>query len=197
MVGRQDSNLRSHEVADLQLSEILEKSITYPRDLGRHRTKTDIRRTDCGAIEFRSLGLAAVHPGPIAELMEHVCPDHPHAAHHAAQRRRSEGPRQRFVAGAWAAWPISPLAGAARCGRRATARRTPLREAGEYIHSLPEDEQHKPHWEAATEAPLLVVRTGGDTLLARIGMVRALNHGKPVAPSTPRKKPAKRYRIIR
>ncbi|RZN21950.1 hypothetical protein CWO90_32565 [Bradyrhizobium sp. Leo121] len=70
-----------------------------------------------------------------------------------------------------------------------------LREAGQYIASLPKSEQENPHWQAACEALILVAERGGDTNLARIGMLRALNHGEPKT-FTKRRKPVKRYRII-
>jgi len=44
---------------------------------------------------------------------------------------------------------------------------------------------------------MLVAEHGGDTMLPRIGMMRALyQHGEQAAP-TPRKKRAKKYRLIR
>lgn len=61
-----------------------------------------------------------------------------------------------------------------------TALRT-LQEAADYVLALPEAEQRQPHWQAAVEALILVAEHGGDTLLARIGMTRALNG---VAPGT-------------
>jgi len=37
-----------------------------------------------------------------------------------------------------------------------------------------------PEWQAAMEALILVAETDGPTMFARIGMMRALNHGEPV-----------------
>jgi hypothetical protein len=71
-----------------------------------------------------------------------------------------------------------------------------LRDAGNYVLSLPEDEQALPHWQAAAEALTLVGEHGGDTMLPRIAMMRALNHGKLVPEPPPRRKRAKAYRII-
>ena len=46
--------------------------------------------------------------------------------------------------------------------------------------------------------PLILVATlGGPTMLARIGVMRALNHGKPDPAPMPRRKRAKAYRVIR
>lgn len=71
-----------------------------------------------------------------------------------------------------------------------------LLDAGDYIARLPAATQNRPEWQAATEALLLVAERGGDPMLARIGMMRALNAGKP-ARAIERKKAAKRYRLIR
>jgi hypothetical protein len=49
-----------------------------------------------------------------------------------------------------------------------------LRDAAHYITGLPEAEHDAEEWQAAIEAQLLVAR-GGSTMLARIGVVRALN----------------------
>jgi hypothetical protein len=53
-----------------------------------------------------------------------------------------------------------------------------LRDAGEFIQSLPKAVQGRPEWQVATEALLLVVECDGDPMLARIGVVRALNADK-------------------
>ncbi len=50
-----------------------------------------------------------------------------------------------------------------------------LRDAGEYIASLPKKEHAAPEWQAAMEALILVAESGGPTLFARIGVMRALN----------------------
>ena len=70
-----------------------------------------------------------------------------------------------------------------------------LRDAGHFIAKLPKREHDAPRWQAAMQALLLVVEHGGDTMLPRIGMMRALYPGERVP--TPRKKKAKKYRIIR
>ena len=69
-----------------------------------------------------------------------------------------------------------------------------LRDAGEYIAALPKAVHDRPGWQTAAEALLLVVERGWPS---RIGIMRALNHGKPAPDSGPRRKPAKRYRVIR
>ena len=72
-----------------------------------------------------------------------------------------------------------------------------LRDAGEYIATLPQTEHGAPEWQAATEALILVAEQGGPTMFARIGIMRALNGGKPSPPLQPRRKPAKKYRVVR
>jgi hypothetical protein len=74
---------------------------------------------------------------------------------------------------------------------------TTLRQAADYITSLPAKVQQRAEWQAAAEALLLVVERRGDPMLARIGMLRALNAGKPPPDPAPRRKRAKVYRLIR
>jgi len=50
-----------------------------------------------------------------------------------------------------------------------------LRHAAEYIQKLPKAEQDLDEWQAAVEALLLVVELNGPTMMARIGLLRALN----------------------
>jgi len=49
-----------------------------------------------------------------------------------------------------------------------------LREAADYITSLPKKESDLPEWQTAIEVLLLVSRSG-PTMMARIGVMRALN----------------------
>jgi hypothetical protein len=49
-----------------------------------------------------------------------------------------------------------------------------LRDAALYITKLPKAEHEAEEWQAAIEALMLVAR-GGPTMLARIGIMRALN----------------------
>jgi hypothetical protein len=50
-----------------------------------------------------------------------------------------------------------------------------LRDAALYITKLPKAEHDAEEWQAAMEALLLVAETGGPTMFARIGVMRALN----------------------
>jgi hypothetical protein len=70
-----------------------------------------------------------------------------------------------------------------------------LLEAGEFIAALPRWDREKAHWQTATEALILVAEFGGPTMLARIGVLRALKHGR-LAPDRPPSR-ARSYRVIR
>ena len=50
-----------------------------------------------------------------------------------------------------------------------------LEDAAAYIMKLPKAEQDLEDWQAAVEALLLVAELNGPTMMARIGMMRALN----------------------
>jgi hypothetical protein len=50
-----------------------------------------------------------------------------------------------------------------------------LEDAGNYITELPSAEHSAPEWQAAMEVLMLVATRGGPTMLARIGVMRALN----------------------
>jgi hypothetical protein len=50
-----------------------------------------------------------------------------------------------------------------------------LQDAGTYITKLPKSEHTAPEWQAAMEALILVATLGGPTMLASIGIMRALN----------------------
>jgi hypothetical protein len=50
-----------------------------------------------------------------------------------------------------------------------------LRDAAVYITAHPRKEADATEWQAAIEALMLVVELGGPTMMARIGIMRALN----------------------
>jgi hypothetical protein len=50
-----------------------------------------------------------------------------------------------------------------------------LEDAGNYITKLPKAGHEAPEWQAAMEALILVAASGGPTMFARIGVMRALN----------------------
>jgi hypothetical protein len=70
-----------------------------------------------------------------------------------------------------------------------------VRDAGEYIAALPKQDQDQPHWKTAARELMMAADKGGIVMLAEIAMRQALNAGKP--PPEPRRKPAKKYRIVR
>jgi hypothetical protein len=72
-----------------------------------------------------------------------------------------------------------------------------LEDAGNYITRLPKAEHEAAEWQAAMEALILVATSGGPTMFARIGVMRALHYGKPDPAIVPRHKRAKAYRIVR
>jgi hypothetical protein len=47
-----------------------------------------------------------------------------------------------------------------------------LEDAAKYIQKLPKVEQQLAEWQAAVEALLLVVKSNGPTMMARIGVMR-------------------------
>jgi hypothetical protein len=53
-----------------------------------------------------------------------------------------------------------------------------LEDAGNYITELPKAEHEAPDWQAVMQALMLVAR-GGPTMLARIGVLRALHRNEP------------------
>jgi hypothetical protein len=50
-----------------------------------------------------------------------------------------------------------------------------LEDAGNYITKLPKADHEAAEWQAAMEALILVATSGGPTMFARIGVMRALN----------------------
>ena len=70
-----------------------------------------------------------------------------------------------------------------------------LRDAGEYIAALPKKVHDRPEWRTAMEVLLLVAERDGPTIMARVGMMRALLHGKPEPAPEPRRK-ARVYTVI-
>jgi hypothetical protein len=60
-----------------------------------------------------------------------------------------------------------------------------------YITSLPKAEQETPAWWTAAELLMLVAEHGGDLMMARIVVMRALHRHKPEAAPAPRRKQAR------
>jgi hypothetical protein len=72
-----------------------------------------------------------------------------------------------------------------------------LRQAADYIQNLPPREVESDHWQLALHCLIEAAEDREPLMHARIGMLRALNHGKPPPEITPRRKPARAYRILR
>jgi hypothetical protein len=53
-----------------------------------------------------------------------------------------------------------------------------LHDAANYIQKLPKVTQQLPHWQAAVEALIMAAEGKGPLLHARVGMLRAMNHGR-------------------
>jgi hypothetical protein len=49
------------------------------------------------------------------------------------------------------------------------------KDAANYIMKLPKGDRDAPEWQAAVQALILVAEHGGDTMLPRIGVMKALN----------------------
>jgi hypothetical protein len=72
-----------------------------------------------------------------------------------------------------------------------------LRDAGELITRLPKAKHNRPEWRLAAAMLMQAAEDGAPVMLAEIAMRRALNvDGKP-GPPEPRRKRAKKYRIVR
>jgi hypothetical protein len=52
-----------------------------------------------------------------------------------------------------------------------------LRDAADYIQKLSKAEQQLPYWQTAVEALIMAAEGRGPLLHARVGMLRAMNHG--------------------
>jgi hypothetical protein len=72
---------------------------------------------------------------------------------------------------------------------------TTLRDAATYITGLPKAQHDAEEWQTAMETLLLVAERDGPEMMARIGMMRALNRHRATA--TPAPPHAKAYRVIR
>jgi hypothetical protein len=53
-----------------------------------------------------------------------------------------------------------------------------LHDAANYIQNLPKAQQQLPPWQAAIEALIMAAEGRGPMLHARVGMLRAMNHGR-------------------
>jgi hypothetical protein len=72
-----------------------------------------------------------------------------------------------------------------------------LRDAGHYVTALSRADQAKPHWQTAARELMMAAERGAILMLAEIAMRQALAHGRPTPAPTPRKKAAKKYKLVR
>jgi hypothetical protein len=72
-----------------------------------------------------------------------------------------------------------------------------LRDAAEYVTTLPKKEQSKPHWQTVAGELMMAAERRGIVMLVEIAMRQALAHGKPEIPRARRKKVVKKYKVIR
>jgi hypothetical protein len=71
-----------------------------------------------------------------------------------------------------------------------------LEDAANYILTLGDREAKAEHWKVAGEVLIMAAEGRGPIMHARIGMLRALQHGRP-APAVERRKRAKAFKIVR
>jgi hypothetical protein len=74
---------------------------------------------------------------------------------------------------------------------------TTLRDAGHYITALPKAKHNRPEWRLATRILMQAGEDGMPIMLAEIAVRRALNAGKPGPTPEPRRKAAKKSKIVR
>ena len=72
-----------------------------------------------------------------------------------------------------------------------------LRDAGEFITRLPKSKHARPEWRLAAAMLMQAAEDGAPVMLAEIAMRRALTVDGDLKPPRPRRKAAKKYRIIK
>jgi hypothetical protein len=70
-----------------------------------------------------------------------------------------------------------------------------LIDAGRYVEKLPKRTHDRPEWQTATEMLLKAAEGRLPVMFAHIALLKALNAEKP--PPEPRRKPVKKYKVIR
>jgi hypothetical protein len=71
-----------------------------------------------------------------------------------------------------------------------------LQDAADYMMALSAADQRSEQWRLAGEVVIMADEDRGPLMHARVGMLRAINHGRPDEPAGPRRKRAKQYTII-
>jgi hypothetical protein len=72
-----------------------------------------------------------------------------------------------------------------------------LVDAGRYVEALPKAKHDRPEWQTAIHFLLMAAEGRLPVMFAHIAMLKALNAGASRPEPKPRKKPAKKYRVIR
>jgi hypothetical protein len=89
----------------------------------------------------------------------------------------------------WSAWFVDPII--LPDGRKLMT----LRDAATYITGLPKAEHNAAEWQIAMKTLLLVAERDEPEMMARIGMMQALNRHSAKATPALRRKRVKAYRI--
>jgi hypothetical protein len=72
-----------------------------------------------------------------------------------------------------------------------------LADAGHYATALPKAVQGRTEWQTAAEMLILVAKGERPIMFADIAMRTALNADRPASTPTPRRKLARKFRIVR
>lgn len=70
------------------------------------------------------------------------------------------------------------------------------RDVANYVTALPVAEQKTERWQTVVKIILLIAEKGGDMLLARIAVMRALHHREVRSSFPVRRRRAKRFRVV-
>ncbi len=69
-----------------------------------------------------------------------------------------------------------------------------LRDAGIYVLALPPAQAEREHWQVAIEQLISAAEQGGIVMMARIAVLKALNHSAPDPAPAPRRPKRKKPR---
>jgi hypothetical protein len=72
-----------------------------------------------------------------------------------------------------------------------------LHDAGHYVTALPKAVQGLPEWQTADEMLILAAQGQRPVMFAEIAMRQALHDSKPALARERRRKPARKYKIVR
>jgi len=70
-----------------------------------------------------------------------------------------------------------------------------LLDAGRYVETLPTSQHERAEWQTAIHFLLMAAEDRMPVMFVHVAMLKALNAGKP--PPEPRRKRAKKFRIVR